>query len=173
MPGWGLPRSAHHAFVHHLHRRRPGGAHRPPGRERGGTEGTNLPQAPAADRQDRPPVQRHVSCASRGTCCSIVTSPVSLTRCAFGRQLTAGQLLDLGVTDGSKLTLVPAVEAGLVVSKPNATSHPAEFVAIASWLPVCFSGSVKYCITRSNEMNDWFIFLPSCPSPFNSPVMES
>uniref|UniRef100_G3PR31 Midnolin n=1 Tax=Gasterosteus aculeatus aculeatus TaxID=481459 RepID=G3PR31_GASAC len=43
-------------------------------------------------------------------------------------QLTAGQLLDLGVTDGSKLTLVPAIEAGLVVSKPNATSHPAEFV---------------------------------------------
>nr|XP_040026748.1 midnolin-like [Gasterosteus aculeatus aculeatus] len=31
-------------------------------------------------------------------------------------QLTAGQLLDLGVTDGSKLTLVPAIEAGLVCS---------------------------------------------------------
>ncbi|CAJ1072062.1 midnolin-like [Xyrichtys novacula] len=29
------------------------------------------------------------------------------------RQLTAGRLLDLGVTDGSKLTLVPVVEAGL------------------------------------------------------------
>ncbi|KAM8851438.1 midnolin-A-like [Spinachia spinachia] len=32
------------------------------------------------------------------------------------KQLTAGQLLDLGVTDGSKLTLVPAIEAGLVCS---------------------------------------------------------
>lgn len=33
-----------------------------------------------------------------------------------GRQLSAGKLLDLGVTDGSKLTLVPVIEAGLVVS---------------------------------------------------------
>lgn len=38
--------------------------------------------------------------------------------CVCGRQLTAGKLLDLGVTDGSKLTLVPVIEAGLVVSKP-------------------------------------------------------
>ncbi|KAF1383956.1 hypothetical protein PFLUV_G00137210 [Perca fluviatilis] len=30
------------------------------------------------------------------------------------KQLTAGKLLDLGVADGSKLTLVPAIEAGLV-----------------------------------------------------------
>uniref|UniRef100_A0A8C9XBH7 Midnolin-like n=1 Tax=Sander lucioperca TaxID=283035 RepID=A0A8C9XBH7_SANLU len=29
------------------------------------------------------------------------------------KQLTAGKLLDLGVADGSKLTLVPAIEAGL------------------------------------------------------------
>eukprot|EP00066_Takifugu_rubripes_P025520 XP_011614786.1 PREDICTED: midnolin isoform X3 [Takifugu rubripes] len=29
------------------------------------------------------------------------------------RQLTAGSLLDLGVTDGSKLTLIPVIEAGL------------------------------------------------------------
>ncbi|KAM6919844.1 midnolin-like isoform 1-T1 [Lycodopsis pacificus] len=36
------------------------------------------------------------------------------------KQLTAGQLLDLGVTDGSKLTLVPAVEAGLVCSTARA-----------------------------------------------------
>lgn len=34
-----------------------------------------------------------------------------------GRQLTAGRLLDLGVADGSKLTLVPVIEAGLVVSE--------------------------------------------------------
>lgn len=34
-----------------------------------------------------------------------------------GRQLTAGRLLDLGVADGSKLTLVPVIEAGLVVSQ--------------------------------------------------------
>lgn len=32
------------------------------------------------------------------------------------RQLTAGSLLDLGVTDGSKLTLIPVIEAGLAVS---------------------------------------------------------
>ncbi|XP_008332038.1 midnolin isoform X2 [Cynoglossus semilaevis] len=32
------------------------------------------------------------------------------------RQLTAGKLLELGVTDGSKLTLVPVIEAGLVFS---------------------------------------------------------
>ncbi|XP_029310058.1 midnolin-like [Cottoperca gobio] len=32
------------------------------------------------------------------------------------RQLTAGKLLDLGVTDGSKLTLVPAIEAGSACS---------------------------------------------------------
>ncbi|KAL6104438.1 uncharacterized protein ACO6RY_14173 [Pungitius sinensis] len=32
------------------------------------------------------------------------------------KRLTAGQLLDLGVTDGSKLTLVPAIEAGSVCS---------------------------------------------------------
>ncbi|XP_034744533.1 midnolin-like [Etheostoma cragini] len=30
------------------------------------------------------------------------------------KQLTAGKLVDLGVADGSKLTLVPAIEAGLV-----------------------------------------------------------
>uniref|UniRef100_UPI0037E97EA9 midnolin-like n=1 Tax=Semicossyphus pulcher TaxID=241346 RepID=UPI0037E97EA9 len=36
------------------------------------------------------------------------------------RQLTAGKLLDLGVTDGSKLTLVPVVEAGLVCSTARA-----------------------------------------------------
>lgn len=34
------------------------------------------------------------------------------------RQLTAGKLQDLGVTDGSKLILVPVIESGLVVSKP-------------------------------------------------------
>ncbi|KAG7525360.1 midnolin-like [Solea senegalensis] len=32
------------------------------------------------------------------------------------RQLTAGKLLELGVKDGSKLTLVPVIEAGLVFS---------------------------------------------------------
>ncbi|XP_042354473.1 midnolin-like [Plectropomus leopardus] len=36
------------------------------------------------------------------------------------RQLTSGKLLDLGVADGSKLTLVPAVEAGLVCSSARA-----------------------------------------------------
>ncbi|XP_078028981.1 midnolin-A [Epinephelus lanceolatus] len=36
------------------------------------------------------------------------------------RQLTAGKLLDLGVADGSKLTLVPAIEAGLVCSTARA-----------------------------------------------------
>ncbi|XP_054452507.1 midnolin-like [Anoplopoma fimbria] len=36
------------------------------------------------------------------------------------KQLTAGKLLDLGVTDGSKLTLVPAIEAGLVCSTARA-----------------------------------------------------
>lgn len=35
----------------------------------------------------------------------------------FGRQLTTGKLMDLGVTDGSNLTLFPVIEAGLVVSK--------------------------------------------------------
>ncbi|KAI3375031.1 hypothetical protein L3Q82_021544, partial [Scortum barcoo] len=36
------------------------------------------------------------------------------------RQLTAGRLLDLGVADGSKLTLVPVIEAGLVCSTARA-----------------------------------------------------
>ncbi|XP_035491746.2 midnolin-like [Scophthalmus maximus] len=36
------------------------------------------------------------------------------------RQLTAGKLLDLGVADGSKLTLVPVIEAGLVCSTARA-----------------------------------------------------
>ncbi|KAM9349920.1 midnolin-A [Symphorus nematophorus] len=36
------------------------------------------------------------------------------------RQLTAGRLLDLGVADGSKLTLVPVIEAGLVCSSARA-----------------------------------------------------
>ncbi|KAM8728251.1 midnolin-like [Acanthopagrus schlegelii] len=36
------------------------------------------------------------------------------------RQLTAGRLLDLGVADGSKLTLVPVIEAGLVCSTVRA-----------------------------------------------------
>ncbi|GAA6234842.1 midnolin-like [Lates japonicus] len=36
------------------------------------------------------------------------------------RQLTAGKLLGLGVTDGSKLTLVPVIEAGLVCSTARA-----------------------------------------------------
>ncbi|XP_034412353.1 midnolin-like [Cyclopterus lumpus] len=36
------------------------------------------------------------------------------------KQLTAGKLLDLGVADGSKLTLVPAIEAGLVCSTARA-----------------------------------------------------
>ncbi|KAM6990425.1 midnolin [Tautogolabrus adspersus] len=35
-------------------------------------------------------------------------------------QLTAGKLLDLGVTDGSKLTLVPVVEAGIACSTAKA-----------------------------------------------------
>eukprot|EP00064_Thunnus_orientalis_P012808 superscaffoldBa00002008_g12844 len=36
------------------------------------------------------------------------------------RQLTAGKLLDLGVANGSKLTLVPVIEAGLVCSTARA-----------------------------------------------------
>ncbi|XP_071348458.1 midnolin-like [Trachinotus anak] len=36
------------------------------------------------------------------------------------RQLTAGKLMDLGVADGSKLTLVPVIEAGLVCSTARA-----------------------------------------------------
>lgn len=36
------------------------------------------------------------------------------------KQLTAGRLLDLGVADGSKLTLLPAIEAGLVCSTSRA-----------------------------------------------------
>ncbi|TMS10059.1 Midnolin [Larimichthys crocea] len=36
------------------------------------------------------------------------------------RQLTAGKLMDLGVADGSKLTLVPVIEAGLVCSTVKA-----------------------------------------------------
>ncbi|XP_056247680.1 midnolin-like [Seriola aureovittata] len=36
------------------------------------------------------------------------------------RQLTAGKLTDLGVADGSKLTLVPVIEAGLVCSTARA-----------------------------------------------------
>ncbi|XP_026170421.1 midnolin-like [Mastacembelus armatus] len=36
------------------------------------------------------------------------------------RQLTAGRLLDLGVADGSKLTLLPVIEAGLVCSTARA-----------------------------------------------------
>ncbi|XP_028283571.1 midnolin-like [Parambassis ranga] len=36
------------------------------------------------------------------------------------RHLTAGKLLELGVTDGSKLTLVPVIEAGLVCSTARA-----------------------------------------------------
>ncbi|XP_041660096.1 midnolin-like [Cheilinus undulatus] len=36
------------------------------------------------------------------------------------KQLTAGKLLDLGVTDGSKLTLVPVVEAGIASSTARA-----------------------------------------------------
>ncbi|XP_040910317.1 midnolin-A-like [Toxotes jaculatrix] len=36
------------------------------------------------------------------------------------RQLTAGKLLDLGVADGSKLTLVPVIEAGLLCSSARA-----------------------------------------------------
>lgn len=33
----------------------------------------------------------------------------------FSRRLSSGKLQDLGITDGSKLTLVPTVEAGLMV----------------------------------------------------------
>ncbi|XP_053739533.1 midnolin-A-like isoform X1 [Synchiropus splendidus] len=36
------------------------------------------------------------------------------------RQLSAGSLLDLGVTEGSKLTLVPVIEAGLVCATARA-----------------------------------------------------
>uniref|UniRef100_A0A3Q1BCP5 Ubiquitin-like domain-containing protein n=1 Tax=Amphiprion ocellaris TaxID=80972 RepID=A0A3Q1BCP5_AMPOC len=36
------------------------------------------------------------------------------------RHLTSGKLLDLGVTDGSKLTLVPVIEAGLMCSTARA-----------------------------------------------------
>ncbi|XP_008280442.1 midnolin [Stegastes partitus] len=36
------------------------------------------------------------------------------------RHLTAGKLLELGVTDGSKLTLVPVIEAGLMCSTARA-----------------------------------------------------
>ncbi|XP_022053290.1 midnolin-like [Acanthochromis polyacanthus] len=36
------------------------------------------------------------------------------------RHLTAGKLLDLGVTDGSRLTLVPVIEAGLMCSTARA-----------------------------------------------------
>lgn len=50
--------------------------------------------------------------------CVFVCVCVFVCMCVCYRQLTAGKLLDLGVTDGSKLTLVPVIEAGLAVSKP-------------------------------------------------------
>ena len=40
--GWGLHRSAHYAFGHHLHNRQPGRAHYPPGGDCGRTEETHL-----------------------------------------------------------------------------------------------------------------------------------
>lgn len=49
--------------------------------------------------------------------CVFVCVCVRTHVCVCCRQLTAGKLLDLGVTDGSKLTLVPVIEAGLAVSK--------------------------------------------------------
>lgn len=56
----------------------------------------------------------------------------------FGRQLTAGKLLDLGVTDGSKLTLVPVIEAGLVVSKPHPTLEEKTFDHTLQHCKCCF-----------------------------------
>lgn len=41
----------------------------------------------------------------------------------FSRRLSSGKLQDLGITDGSKLTLVPTVEAGLMVNECWAFSH--------------------------------------------------
>lgn len=44
------------------------------------------------------------------------TPPTKLTRCACSRQLQDGSILQHGVADGSKVTLLPNVETGLVVS---------------------------------------------------------
>lgn len=56
-----------------------------------------------------------VSAAARLLLLTVICMLTVLWGC--GRQLTAGRLLDLGVADGSKLTLVPAIEAGLAVSE--------------------------------------------------------
>lgn len=64
---------------------------------------------------------------------ALLSQSMLTRRCVCGRQLTAGRLLDLGVADGSKLTLLPAIEAGLVVSSDAAsTTHT---VIITSRLP--------------------------------------
>lgn len=54
------------------------------------------------------------------------------------RQLTAGRLLDLGVTDGSTLILLPVIEAGLVVSEPMLCWGPGESRLILCGEPFIF-----------------------------------
>lgn len=62
-----------------------------------------------------------------------------------GRQLSAGKLLDLGVTDGSKLTLVPVIEAGLVVSISQRTLIWEGGGLVFTNLTIC---SVSLCSVR-------------------------
>ncbi|XP_076601396.1 midnolin-like [Chaetodon auriga] len=53
------------------------------------------------------------------------------------RQLTAGKLLDLGVADGSKLTLVPVVEAGLVCSTARAERTMMDVLESLTEVQIC------------------------------------
>ena len=47
----------------------------------------------------------------------------ALTSLLSRSRLSSGKLQDLGVVEGSKLTLVPTVEAGLMVSAPISPPH--------------------------------------------------
>lgn len=61
----------------------------------------------------------------------------------YGRQLTVGKLLDLGITDGSELTLVPVIEAGFLVSKPICILEQTVALHVQNCFVLCVLHSVR------------------------------
>lgn len=72
----------------------------------------------------------------------------ALTSLLSRSRLSSGKLQDLGVVEGSKLTLVPTVEAGLMVSAPISPPHIPPRVPIRAKHPVQFMPAAPNAATR-------------------------
>ena len=72
----------------------------------------------------------------------------ALTSLLSRSRLSSGKLQDLGVVEGSKLTLVPTVEAGLMVSAPISPPISPPRVPIRAKHPVQFMPAAPNAATR-------------------------